>query len=56
MITVGQGALRSQDNGATWHNASGDLPLHDVRALAVAPGARDLSAGLHGGGVHQVAL
>lgn len=56
VITAGQGVLRSRDNGKTWHDASGDLPLHDVRALAVDPGQPCLYAGLHGGDVDRLAL
>ncbi|GLV87463.1 hypothetical protein Slala03_71520 [Streptomyces lavendulae subsp. lavendulae] len=55
-ITAGRGVLRSTDNGTTWQDASGDLPLLDVRALAVDPGERYLYAGLHGGSVHRLAL
>ncbi|MEW2119506.1 hypothetical protein AB0945_30830 [Streptomyces sp. NPDC005474] len=56
VITAGQGVLRSRDNGNTWHDASGDLPGLDVRALAVDPGQPCLYAGLHGGSVHRLAL
>ncbi|MCX5014940.1 hypothetical protein OG765_28750 [Streptomyces sp. NBC_00555] len=56
VITAGQGVLRSRDNGTTWHDASGDLPFLDVRALAVDPGERYLYAGTHGGSVHRLAL
>ncbi|WP_328763132.1 MULTISPECIES: hypothetical protein [unclassified Streptomyces] len=56
VITAGQGVLRSRDNGTTWHDASGDLPFLDVRALAVDPGQRHLYAGLHGGSVHRLTL
>ncbi|MFB8314735.1 WD40/YVTN/BNR-like repeat-containing protein [Streptomyces sp. NPDC055961] len=56
VVTAGRGVLRSKDNGKTWHNASGDLPFHDVRALTVDPGGRYLYAGLQGGSVHRLAL
>ncbi|MER6255232.1 hypothetical protein ABT224_28155 [Streptomyces sp. NPDC001584] len=56
VITAGHGVLRSRDNGTTWHDASGDLPFLDVRALAVDPYKRHLYAGLRGGSVHRLAL
>ncbi|WP_331736470.1 hypothetical protein OG426_54620 (plasmid) [Streptomyces canus] len=55
-IRVGQGVMRSRDNGKTWHDASGDLPFRDVQALAVDPEEPCLYAGLHGGSVHRLAL
>jgi hypothetical protein len=56
VITAGQGVLRSADHGKTWHDASGDLPDLDVRALAVDPAAPSLYAGLQGGSVYRLAL
>ncbi|MFK0202727.1 beta propeller repeat protein [Streptomyces lavendulae] len=55
-ITAGRGVLRSMDNGTTWQDASGDLPVLDVRALAVDPGERYLYAGTHGGSVYRLPL
>lgn len=56
VIPAGHGVLRSRDNGRTWHDASGNLPTLDVRALAVDPAGRCLYAGLQGGSVHRLAL
>ncbi|MCZ1001169.1 hypothetical protein O1M63_28945 [Streptomyces mirabilis] len=56
VITAGRGVLRSRDNGKTWHDASGGLPLLDVRALTVDLAEPCLYAGLRGGSVHRLAL
>lgn len=55
-LGTGPGVLVSDDDGATWYDATGDLVDTEVLSLASAPDRRTLWAGTALGGVHEVTL